>query len=148
MNGICKPISAAILLALPLSLLSCSSSGGGGGSTTWDLEGDWEMTVTVTRDPCAVEENSIGPVRVTQNGTSLTIIDQEGVAWRGSIDGDHLSGTTENRIRETDCVQKIDLEAVIWTDESITGSADIWWTGSECGDLSSCTVAVTFELAR
>jgi len=137
-----------ILLVLPLILLSCSSSSGGGGSTDWDLAGDWTMTVTVDRDPCAVEAASVGAVRVTQSGTSVTIIDGEGVAWRGTIEGDHLTGLTENRIRQTDCFQKTDFEAVIWSNQSLTGSADIWWTGSECGDLSSCTVAVTFELVR
>ena len=92
--------SIAVLIAAGV-LVSCSSDSGSGpagpsGSNLQQIAGQWRGTVEIVEDTCDNELgiDDSGIVTIVQNGASITITDDEGTSFTGTIEaGGSISAT-------------------------------------------------------
>ncbi len=148
------------LLLLSLSILSaCGGGGGGGGAPTptdtpiGEVDGVWMIDETIKPSNCAVPapEESFN-LTVTQNGNDVTVTDEDGNVFSGSITGNTLRWSGSYADEAPDGTPgRTNLQpmtATIAADcNSLSGRADWTWTATD-GSGYVCSGYTDFEGTR
>jgi hypothetical protein len=151
--------SYLFIFIISLGFLNVSCSSGGGDSTptattSIDIAGVWTITETDKSSNCTIPPILKPPtdLTVTQNGSSITIVDDENNTFTGTLNGSNLTWTGSYADDAPDGTAGIvtlnPMTAVIDAScNSLTGTANWTWTATE-GPAYSCTGTTQFTGSR
>ena len=107
----------AVLLIGVIFIIGSGSSGGGGTTSTWST------TSQIIADTCGLTpgDADLGDLTFTANGNSVTIKDDEGQTYSGTLDGDVLTFSGSF----TEDGEQVDITGTItFDDDTFTGALD------------------------
>ena len=151
--------SYLFIFIIALGFLTVSCGGGGGGSTTPtdtttnSIEGVWAITETSKDGNCAVPApKETFDLTVTQNGNSITIVDEDSNSFTGTLSGQNLSWSGSYSDAAPDGTPGTttlnSMSAIIDAScNSLSGSANWTWTATD-GSGYSCSGTTTFTGSR
>ena len=120
----------AVLLIGVIFIIGSGGSSGGGGTTS-----TWSTTSQIIADTCGLTpgDADLGDLTFTANGNSVTIKDDEGQTYSGTLDGDVLTFSGSF----TEDGEQVDITGTItFDDDTFTGALDYTIDDTCGGSLS------------